>query len=96
MNVRTPRVEEAHKFMPYHPPPDLSKYLVAPMPGAICSVAVQVGDVVKPNQELCVIEAMKMQNVLRSHGNLKVKKINIKPGDVVSEGALLIEFEKTN
>jgi propionyl-CoA carboxylase alpha chain len=96
LNVRSPLVEQAHKFMPYHPPPDLSKFLVAPMPGAICSVAVKEGDVVKVNQELCVIEAMKMQNVLRSHGNLKVKKVNIKTGDVVGDGALLIEFEKTN
>jgi len=91
--VRSPKQEAAHPYMPYHPPPDLSKFLISPMPGAIVSVSVKVGDTVKTHEEICVMEAMKMQNVLRSIGDLKVKKVNIKPGMVVGNNEILIEFE---
>jgi len=93
INVRSPLADKLHPFMPVYTPPDLSKFLVAPMPGAIVSVSVKPGDKVLPNQELCVMEAMKMQNVLRATGYQTVKKVNIKQGDVVSDNQLLIEFE---
>lgn len=93
MDVRTPKEQELHKYMPYYPPPDHSKVLIAPMPGSIVSVAVKEGDQVKAGQELVVMEAMKMQNVLKARDNFTVKKVNVKSGDVVSNEQVMIEFE---
>ncbi|KAG2386999.1 hypothetical protein C9374_002034 [Naegleria lovaniensis] len=91
--VRTPKEQELHKHMPVIIPPDLSKMLIAPMPGAIVSVSVKPGQKVVANQELVVMEAMKMQNVLRAAGEGVVKSVNVKPGDIVGNEAILVEFE---
>jgi propionyl-CoA carboxylase alpha chain len=72
---------------------DYSKFCMSPMPGAIISCDLKVGQTVIVNQELIVMEAMKMQNILRSKVNGVIKKINCKPGDVVSNNFKLIEFE---
>jgi propionyl-CoA carboxylase alpha chain len=93
MNIKTTLENALHKFMPYYPPPDHSKLLIAPMPGSIVSVAVKAGDQVKAGQELVVMEAMKMQNVLKARDNFKIKKVNVKPGDVVNNEQVMIEFE---
>jgi len=63
------------------------------MPGAIVSIDVEPGDVVEDGQQLCIIEAMKMQNVIKSEVNGKVKKVNVKAGDSVVVDEVLIEFE---
>jgi acetyl/propionyl-CoA carboxylase alpha subunit len=63
-------------LMPVKAPPDLSKYLLSPMPGLLTKVAVQVGQEVKAGEELAVIEAMKMENVLRADHDAKVAKIH--------------------
>ena len=63
------------------------------MPGAVVSVAVQVGDTVVDGQELCIIEAMKMQNILKSEREGVIKSVNVKSGDSVTVDELLIEFE---
>jgi hypothetical protein len=65
----TVRSEKEHKYSKYMLPKeelDTSKMLLCPMPGLLVSVAVEVGDSVVPGQELCIVEAMKMQNVLRA------------------------------
>jgi biotin carboxyl carrier protein len=67
--------------------------LKSPMPGRIVSVAVQVGDEVQVGQELLTLEAMKMENVLKSEGVGTVKSIAIAANDVVDKGAVLISFE---
>lgn len=79
--------------MPAKPKPDVSKLVSAPMPGLVKSVAVGIGDVVGENQEVCVIEAMKMQNSLVSAATGKIKAVLVKPGDAVEEGQLLVELE---
>jgi len=63
------------------------------MPGAVVSVAVQPGDTVVDGQELCIIEAMKMQNILKSEREGVIKSVNVKSGDSVAVDELLIEFE---
>ena len=67
--------------------------LVAPMPGMIVRVNVQVGDVVQPGQGLVVMEAMKMENELRAQAPATVKAVLAQPGSAVEKGALLIELE---
>lgn len=57
---------------------DLSKFIVSPMPGVVFSVRVQVGDKVVPGQEICVVEAMKMQNAIRAVKPGKVKSVVVK------------------
>jgi pyruvate carboxylase subunit B len=67
--------------------------LVAPMPGMIVRVSVQVGDRVHPGQGLVVMEAMKMENELRAHAPAMVRAVLAQPGTAVEKGALLIELE---
>jgi biotin carboxyl carrier protein len=67
--------------------------LVAPMPGMIVRVNVQVGDRVDPGQGLVVMEAMKMENELRAQAVATVKAVLAQPGQAVEKGALLIELE---
>ena len=74
-------------------PPDLSKFLLSPMPGLLTKVAVQVGQEVKAGEELAVIEAMKMENVLRAEQDAKVAKIMAVPGDSLAVDQAIIEFD---
>jgi pyruvate carboxylase subunit B len=67
--------------------------LVAPMPGLIVRVHVQVGDQVQVGQGLVVMEAMKMENELRVQAAGRVRTVVVSPGNVVEKGALLIELE---
>jgi len=67
--------------------------LIAPMPGMIVRVNVQVGDRVQPGQGLVVMEAMKMENELRAQSPATVKAVLAQPGSAVEKGALLIELE---
>jgi len=67
--------------------------LLAPMPGMIARVAVQVGDTVEPGQSLVVMEAMKMENELRATSAGTVKAVLAQPGTAVEKGAVLLELE---
>ena len=67
--------------------------LLAPMPGMIVRVSVQVGEQVVPGQGLVVIEAMKMENELRATSAARVKSVLAQPGAAVEKGALLVELE---
>ena len=85
-----------YKLKGYMSPPkkiDQAKSVLSPMPGAIVHVSVEVGQNVVEGQELLVIEAMKMQNIIKSQVEGRVKKINIKAGVSVAVDQLLIEFE---
>ncbi len=64
----------------------------APMPGLIIDLRVNDGDEVKPGDPLLILEAMKMENIIKSPGAGKVKKVKIKKGDSVEKGQVLIEF----
>ncbi|XP_069692302.1 propionyl-CoA carboxylase alpha chain, mitochondrial-like isoform X2 [Periplaneta americana] len=81
------------KMMPEKPKMDVSKVVLSPMPGMVKSVSFNVGDTVAEGQEVCVVEAMKMQNSLVAASTGKVKRVNVKPGDTVGEDDVLIEFE---
>jgi acetyl/propionyl-CoA carboxylase alpha subunit len=67
--------------------------LKAPMPGLVVSVRVEKGAEVKKGDSLLVLEAMKMENVLKSHGDARVKSIRVKQGEAVEKGQVLVEFE---
>jgi propionyl-CoA carboxylase alpha chain len=72
---------------------DSAKVILSPMPGAIVDVFVKPGDTVVDGQQLCIMEAMKMQNILKAEREGKIKSVNIKAGDSVAVDELLIEFE---
>ncbi|MBK7541982.1 MAG: acetyl/propionyl/methylcrotonyl-CoA carboxylase subunit alpha [Candidatus Competibacteraceae bacterium] len=91
--VLSPRVADLQALMPEKEPPDLSKFLLSPMPGLLTKVAVQVGQEVKGGEELAVIEAMKMENVLRADQDAKVAKVMAAPGDSLAVDQAIIEFE---
>ncbi len=80
-------------LMPVKVPPDLSKYLLSPMPGLLSKVLVQVGDEVKAGQDLAVVEAMKMENVLRAEQDAKVAKVLAASGDSLAVDQQILEFE---
>ncbi|KDR10693.1 propionyl-CoA carboxylase alpha chain, mitochondrial-like [Zootermopsis nevadensis] len=81
------------KMMPEKPKVDVSKVVFSPMPGMVKSVSCEVGDTIAEGQEVCVVEAMKMQNSLVVGATGKVKAVNVKAGDTVGEDDVLIEFE---
>nr|CAD7268931.1 unnamed protein product [Timema shepardi] len=72
---------------------DVSKVVKSPMPGMVKSVNCKHGDDIAEGQEVCVIEAMKMQNCLTASITGKVKAVYVKPGNTVMEDDVLIEFE---
>uniref|UniRef100_A0A671KZ46 propionyl-CoA carboxylase n=1 Tax=Sinocyclocheilus anshuiensis TaxID=1608454 RepID=A0A671KZ46_9TELE len=81
------------KHMPEKVPEDTSSILRSPMPGSVVAVSVKPGDNVAEGQEICVIEAMKMQNSMTAAKTAKVKSVHCKAGDTVGEGDLLVELE---
>ncbi|XP_056620017.1 propionyl-CoA carboxylase alpha chain, mitochondrial isoform X1 [Triplophysa dalaica] len=81
------------KHMPEKIPEDTSSILRSPMPGSVVAVSVKPGDRVAEGQEICVIEAMKMQNSMTVAKTGKVKSVHCKAGDTVGEGDLLVELE---
>ncbi|MBV1900224.1 MAG: acetyl/propionyl/methylcrotonyl-CoA carboxylase subunit alpha [Kordiimonadaceae bacterium] len=80
-------------LMPEKVAPDTSNLLLCPMPGLIVSVAVEVGDEVKAGQPLAVVEAMKMENILRAEKDATVKLVNAAAGDSLAVDAVILEFE---
>ena len=90
--VRTPRAAELARLMPEKLPPDMSKFLLCPMPGLVVSINVAEGEPVKAGQALAVVEAMKMENVLRAERDGTVKKVNAKKGDSLAVDQVILEF----
>ncbi len=90
--VLSPRGAELHALMPYKAPPDLSKFLLSPMPGLLVDVAVQPGQTVQAGEKLAVIEAMKMENVLFAAQDGVVGKIVATKGESLSVDQVIIEF----
>jgi propionyl-CoA carboxylase alpha chain len=74
-------------------PPDLSKFLICPMPGLLVSLNVAEGDKVEAGQPLAVVEAMKMENILRAEKSATVKKLNAKAGESLAVDAVILELE---
>jgi propionyl-CoA carboxylase alpha chain len=90
--VLTPRQAELYALMPVKAAPDTSKFLLSPMPGLLASVAVSEGQEIKAGEALAVVEAMKMENVLRATRDGTVKTLHAKAGDSLRVDQKIIEF----
>lgn len=93
VRVLTRRASELNALMPEKVPPDRSKFLLSPMPGLLVSVAVEDGAQVQAGEELAVVEAMKMENILHAVADGTVKKVNAAPGDSLAVDQIILEFE---
>ncbi len=91
--VMTPRAAELSKHMLEKEAPDLSKFLLSPMPGLLVRLNVAAGDEVKAGEELAVIEAMKMENSLRAENDGVVAKVMAEQGDSLMVDQAIVEFE---
>jgi propionyl-CoA carboxylase alpha chain len=86
-------VAELSRYMIEKVPPDLSKYLLCPMPGLLTALNVGEGDAVEAGQPLAVVEAMKMENILRAEKTGVVRKVDARPGDSLAVDQVILEFE---
>jgi propionyl-CoA carboxylase alpha chain len=93
VQVLAPHVAELSRHMIEKPAPDLSRLLLAPMPGLLTRLDVAVGDKVEPGQPVAVMEAMKMENILRAPKAATVKATPAKAGDSVAVDQVIVEFE---
>jgi propionyl-CoA carboxylase alpha chain len=93
LQVMTPRAAELAALMPEKRRPDTSRFLLSPMPGLLSSLAVGVAEEVKAGQALAVVEAMKMENVLRAERDGRVVALLATPGDSLATDQPIIEFE---
>jgi propionyl-CoA carboxylase alpha chain len=92
VNVFTEGEAAAARLMPVGTKADTGKKLLCPMPGLVVSIAVTEGQEVKAGETLAVVEAMKMQNVLRAERDGVVKKISATAGATLAVDALILEF----
>jgi len=92
VQVFTEAEATAARLMPVTSAADTGKKLLCPMPGLVVSIAVSEGQEVKAGETLAVIEAMKMQNVLRAERDGTVKKIHAAAGATLAVDALILEF----
>ena len=90
--VLSPRSAELHGKLPEKQPADTSKMIISPMPGLVVSMDVEVGQTVREGEVVCVIEAMKMQNIIRAEREGVVKTVSAKGGDSVAADEVLVEF----
>ena len=90
--VYTEREAGYARLMPVRKAGDTGKQVVCPMPGLVVSIEVKEGQEVKAGETVAVVEAMKMENVLRAEIDGTVKKINAKPGDSLAVDAVILEF----
>jgi propionyl-CoA carboxylase alpha chain len=86
------RMAELHQLMPFKAPPDMSKYVLSPMPGLLVDVAVQVGQKVQAGERVAVIEAMKMENVLFAAADGVVSKVLAAKGESLVVDQPIVEF----
>jgi propionyl-CoA carboxylase alpha chain len=93
LRVLPPHAAELLSKMPAKRPPDMSRFLLSPMPGLLVSLAVEAGQEVKAGQELAIVEAMKMENLLRAERDGRVAKLHAKPGDSLAVDQAILEFE---
>ena len=87
------RMAELHRLMPFKAPPDMSRFLLSPMPGLLVDVAVQPGQKVQAGERVAVIEAMKMENVLLATQDAVVKKVVASKGESLTVDQVIVEYE---
>ena len=92
-HVFTRREAELIALMPEKLAPDTSKFLLCPMPGLVKSIAVEEGQAVKAGDALAIVEAMKMENILRAERDATVVAIKAKEGDSLAVDAVIMEFD---
>ena len=92
--VVSPRMAELHQLMPFKAPPDMSQFVLSPMPGLLVEVAVQPGQKVQAGERVAVIEAMKMENVLFAAADGVVAKVLASKGESLVVDQPIVEFEK--
>jgi len=90
--VLTPLSADLHQRLPEKQAPDTSKMVISPMPGLVVSMDVAVGQTVREGEVVCIIEAMKMQNIIRAEREGVVKTVGAKSGDPVAADEVLVEF----
>ena len=90
--VYTEREAALAALMPVKAAADMSKFLLCPMPGLVKAIHTSEGADVKAGDALAVVEAMKMENILRAERDGTVKKVNAKPGDSLAVDAVILEF----
>ena len=90
--VLSPRAAELYAMMPHKAPPDMSRYVLSPMPGLLVDVAVQVGQKVQAGERVAVIEAMKMENVLFALADGVVGKVLAAKGETLTVDQPIVEF----
>ena len=90
--VLTPRSAELHEKLPERAPADTSRLILSPMPGLVVSISVEPGQAIKSGQTVAVVEAMKMQNIIRAERDGVVKAVGPGPGDSVAADEVLVEF----
>ncbi|MFO1034086.1 MAG: acetyl/propionyl/methylcrotonyl-CoA carboxylase subunit alpha [Hyphomicrobiales bacterium] len=93
VKVQSRRVAALSALMPEKKRKDTSKLLLCPMPGLVRAISVATGDTVEAGQAIAVVEAMKMENVLRAERRAKVKRIVAAVGDSLAVDQLIMEFE---
>lgn len=93
VKVMNSRIAELSDLMPDKLPTDTSKFLLCPMPGLVVSIMVSEGDIIEEGQSLAMVEAMKMENVLRAEKPGKVSKISVAEGDSLAVDEIIMEFE---
>jgi propionyl-CoA carboxylase alpha chain len=93
LRVLPPRVAALAHHMIEKVPPDLSRFLLCPMPGLVTAIHVEEGVRVEAGQPLAVVEAMKMENILRAEKAGTVKSVVAKPGESLAVDAVILEFE---
>ncbi|WP_203292230.1 biotin/lipoyl-containing protein, partial [Maricaulis parjimensis] len=91
--VCSPRSAELHVRLPEKEKPDMAKLVVSPMPGLVVTVEVTEGQEVKTGEPLIIVEAMKMENVLRAETDGIIKSVKVQAGNSVAADELMIEFE---
>ncbi len=95
VRVLSPRAAELNALMPFKAPPDLSKFLLSPMPGLLVDVAVKPGQAIRAGERLAVIEAMKMENILVAIRDGVVAKVLATKGESLAVDQVIMEFERT-
>jgi propionyl-CoA carboxylase alpha chain len=93
VHIQRPREAALSKLMIERPPDDVSKLVICPMPGLLVDLAVVIGDYIESGQDLCTIEAMKMENVLKAEKNGVVRFINKNIGDSLGVDDVIMEFD---
>ncbi|HRO10110.1 acetyl/propionyl/methylcrotonyl-CoA carboxylase subunit alpha [Amaricoccus sp.] len=91
--VLSPRMADLARLMPEKLPPDTSKLLLCPMPGLVVRIDVAEGEEVFDGQALAMVEAMKMENVLRAERRARVARIRVVPGASLAVDDVILEFE---